>query len=74
MLVPPSLIASDSFNQSIMGLLSFGEPLSWTETKLYAEYIRDAGIRQFINLYNLCKDKTSHVLKFGDEVIPMFRI
>lgn len=52
-----------------MGLLSLGEPLSWSETKFHAEYIREAGIRQFINLFNLCKDKTSHLMKFGDEVI-----
>ena len=51
-----------------MGLLSIGEPLSWPETKSYAEYIREHGIKQFINLYNLCKTKTSEVLKFGDEV------
>lgn len=52
-----------------MGLLTIGEPLSWSETKSYAEYIREHGIKQFINLYNLCKTKTSEVLKFGDEVI-----
>ncbi|KAH9425316.1 hypothetical protein DERP_005919 [Dermatophagoides pteronyssinus] len=51
-----------------MGLLSVGEPLSWPETKSYAEYIREHGIKQFINLYNLCKTKTSEVLKFGDEI------
>ncbi|KAH7644615.1 glutamate-cysteine ligase-like protein [Dermatophagoides farinae] len=51
-----------------MGLLSIGEPLSWPETKSYAEYIREHGIKQFINLYNLCKTKTSEVLKFGDEI------
>jgi len=52
----------------LMGLLSEGSPLSWTETKDLADHVRKHGIIQFINLYNLLKDRQGDVLKWGDEV------
>lgn len=51
-----------------MGLLSEGSPLSWTETKNLADHVRKHGIIQFINLYNLLKDRQGDVLKWGDEI------
>ncbi|MEE6476612.1 hypothetical protein FKM82_011143 [Ascaphus truei] len=35
-----------------MGLLSHGSPLSWEETKKYADHVRKHGIIQFLNIYN----------------------
>ncbi|KZS07939.1 Glutamate--cysteine ligase catalytic subunit [Daphnia magna] len=51
-----------------MGLLSEGSPLSWPETKKLADHVREHGITQFINLYNLLKDRQGDVLKWGDEI------
>lgn len=51
-----------------MGLLSLGTPLSWEETKRYADHVRKHGIIQFINLYRNVKDRKRDHLKFGDEV------
>ncbi|XP_043919687.1 glutamate--cysteine ligase catalytic subunit [Protopterus annectens] len=51
-----------------MGLLSQGSPLSWEETKQYADHVRKHGIQQFLNIYNKVKDRQKDVLKWGDEV------
>lgn len=51
-----------------MGLLTEGSPLSWEETKNYAQYVRERGIIQFINLYKKLRDREGDVLKWGDEV------
>ena len=51
-----------------MGLLSEGLPLSWEETKKYADHVRKHGILQFINIYNRLKDRANDCLKWGDEV------
>ncbi len=51
-----------------MGLLTLGHPLSWEETKKYAQFIREHGIEQFINLYKRLKDRRNDCLKWGDEV------
>lgn len=51
-----------------MGLLTEGNPLSWTETKNLAEHVRKHGITQFINSYRRLKDREGDVLKWGDEV------
>ena len=40
-----------------MGLLGVGTPLSWEETKLYADHVRYHGINQFINLYHQVKGR-----------------
>ncbi|XP_055345692.1 glutamate--cysteine ligase catalytic subunit-like [Paramacrobiotus metropolitanus] len=51
-----------------MGLLSEGSPLSWEETRQYADHIRKHGIKQFINIYHKLKDRTNDQLKWGDEI------
>ncbi|KAM4772254.1 glutamate--cysteine ligase catalytic subunit [Rhinophrynus dorsalis] len=51
-----------------MGLLSLGSPLSWEETKKYADHIRRHGILQFLNIYHKVKERQKDVLKWGDEV------
>lgn len=51
-----------------MGLLTEGSPLSWEETKKHADYVREHGVTQFINLYKRLKDRQGDVLKWGDEV------
>ncbi|KAJ7328569.1 Glutamate--cysteine ligase [Desmophyllum pertusum] len=51
-----------------MGLLTIGTPLSWSETKLYADHVRKHGILQFINIYNKLKDRENDCLMWGDEV------
>lgn len=52
----------------VMGLLTEGSPLSWEETKKLADYVREHGVTQFINLYKRLKDRQGDVLKWGDEV------
>ncbi len=52
-----------------MGLLSLGRPLTWEETKKYAEHVRQHGVQQFINLYNKLKNRNDECLKWGDEVM-----
>ncbi|XP_002023418.2 glutamate--cysteine ligase [Drosophila persimilis] len=51
-----------------MGLLSEGSPLSWEETKVLADHVREHGVNQFINLYHRLKDRQGDILKWGDEV------
>ena len=51
-----------------MGLLSEGSPLSWEETKKYADHVRQHGITQFINQYKKLQEKTDDTLMWGDEV------
>lgn len=51
-----------------MGLLSEGTPLTWEETKKLANYVREHGIKQFINLYHKLKDRSKDSLLWGDEV------
>lgn len=51
-----------------MGLLSVGTLLTWEENKKYAQLIREKGIKQFLNVYNLVKTRTNDCLKWGDEV------
>lgn len=51
-----------------MGLLSEGSPLSWEETKKWANHVKTNGIEQFINLFNRLKERKGDSLKWGDEV------
>ncbi|KAG5436895.1 hypothetical protein PCANB_001648 [Pneumocystis canis] len=50
-----------------MGLLVYGTPLSWEETKKQADYIRKQAVEQFIHLWKE-KKKGEHQLLWGDEV------
>ena len=40
-----------------MGLLTVGTPMSWDETKQYADLIRKRGIKQFLNIHKKVKDR-----------------
>lgn len=51
-----------------MGLLTEGRPLSWEETKVLANHVREHGTDQFINLYHQLVGRRGDVLKWGDEV------
>lgn len=51
-----------------MGLLSEGHPLSWEETKAYANHVRLHGVQQFIHLFRKLETRKGDVLKWGDEV------
>ena len=51
-----------------MGLLTVGRPLSWEESKKYADKVRHDGVAQFIAAYKRLRDRKNDELKFGDEV------
>lgn len=51
-----------------MGLLSLGTPLSWDETKKYADHVRNHGITQFLHTWDKLKDRQGDELLWGDEV------
>jgi glutamate--cysteine ligase catalytic subunit len=51
-----------------MGLLVDGEPLPPEDLKVYLKYIREHGIRQFLQTWNRLKDLQNDELKFGDEI------
>ncbi|KAF9646777.1 glutamate-cysteine ligase catalytic subunit [Thelephora ganbajun] len=51
-----------------MGLLSFGTPLAWKDTKKLADHIRSHGITQFLHTWDRVKDRCGDELFWGDEV------
>ncbi|KAL4073905.1 glutamate-cysteine ligase-domain-containing protein [Scleroderma citrinum] len=51
-----------------MGLLYLGTPLTWEETKQYADHVREHGITQFLHTWDAVKDRTGDELLWGDEV------
>ncbi|KAG9077658.1 hypothetical protein FRC06_008784, partial [Ceratobasidium sp. 370] len=51
-----------------MGLLFLGTPLSWEEGKQHAEYIREHGVTQFLNIWRKLKDREGDTLLWGDEI------
>ncbi|XP_069956641.1 glutamate--cysteine ligase [Cherax quadricarinatus] len=51
-----------------MGLLTEGTPLSWPQTKEYADHVREHGIKQFVNQYHQLKGRQGDCLKWGDEI------
>ena len=51
-----------------MGLLVVGEPLSWAETQKRADYVREHGLVQLVNIYNAMKSRSCDSLKWGDEI------
>ena len=57
-----------------MGLLSLGTPLSWDQTKKYADHVRDHGITQFLYTWDRLKDRQGDELMWGDEVRMVFRV
>lgn len=55
-----------------MGLLTVGEPLSWPETAKLAEFLREHGIEQFLNIFHARRHKGDDTLKWGDEVSNVY--
>lgn len=51
-----------------MGLLFLGTPLSWEEGAKHADYIREHGITQFLNVWRKLKDREGDTLLWGDEI------
>ncbi|KAG8735686.1 hypothetical protein FRC10_010275 [Ceratobasidium sp. 414] len=51
-----------------MGLLFLGTPLSWEEGKQHADYIREHGVTQFLNIWRKLKDREGDNLLWGDEI------
>ena len=50
------------------GLLKVGTPQPWPKSKKNLNYVREAGVRQFISTYNRVKDFQGDELMWGDEV------
>ncbi|CAF1231429.1 unnamed protein product [Rotaria sordida] len=50
-----------------MGLLSEGNPLSWTEIKLALQQIRTYGLDQLVHIFNKYKDRQKDPFLWGDE-------
>ncbi|EFA85843.1 glutamate-cysteine ligase [Heterostelium album PN500] len=51
-----------------MGFIAEGNTLVWEDAQKYAEYIRQHGIIQLINIWNANKDRMNDGFKWGDEV------
>jgi hypothetical protein len=51
-----------------MGLLKVGVPQPWENSKKNLNYVRQAGVRQFISTYNRVKDLKGDELLWGDEI------
>jgi hypothetical protein len=51
-----------------MGLLYLGTPLTWDQTKQYADHVREHGIIQFLHTWDRVKDRCGDELLWGDEV------
>lgn len=51
-----------------MGFLEIGEPISWEEALKHIKYVRDHGIKQFINIFTRVKVRARDELLWGDEV------
>jgi glutamate--cysteine ligase catalytic subunit len=52
----------------IVGLLKVGVPQPWEKSKKNLNYVREAGVRQFISTYNRVKDLKGDELLWGDEI------
>ncbi|KAL7539988.1 hypothetical protein ACHAXR_010656, partial [Thalassiosira sp. AJA248-18] len=50
------------------GLLKVGVPQPWGKSKKNLNYVREAGVRQFISTYNRVKDLKGDELLWGDEI------
>lgn len=50
------------------GLLKVGTPQPWPVSKKNLNYVREAGVRQFISTYNRVKDLKGDELMWGDEI------
>ena len=54
--------------QLYIGLLKVGVPQPWPKSKQNLNYVREAGVRQFISTYNRVKNLKGDELLWGDEV------
>jgi len=63
----PSLLSVSAFTLK-MGLLKVGVPQPWEKSKKNLNYVREAGVRQFISTYNRVKDLKGDELMWGDEI------
>lgn len=55
-------------NSTLTGLLKVGVPQPWEKSKKNLNYVREAGVRQFISTYNRVKDLKGDELLWGDEI------
>eukprot|EP00916_Digyalum_oweni_P011392 GHVL01018964.1.p1 GENE.GHVL01018964.1~~GHVL01018964.1.p1 ORF type:complete len:767 (+),score=144.51 GHVL01018964.1:23-2323(+) len=51
-----------------MGFLDVGLPLDWRDSKKYINYVKEHGIAQFLNIFNLNKSRIDTDLKWGEEL------
>eukprot|EP01138_Halocafeteria_seosinensis_P015003 gb/GECG01015315.1/.p1 GENE.gb/GECG01015315.1/~~gb/GECG01015315.1/.p1 ORF type:complete len:872 (+),score=96.63 gb/GECG01015315.1/:1-2616(+) len=51
-----------------MGFLKAGKPLSWTDSLEYTRYVREQGIKQFLDAYFKILTRKNDVLLWGDEI------
>ena len=57
-----------SYIIKIKGLLKVGVPQPWIKSKPNLNYVREAGVKQFISTYNRVKNLKGDELLWGDEV------
>ena len=67
LLVISAVLEASSFTLK-MGLLKVGVPMKWDDSKKNLQYIRKAGVRQFVSTYNRVKDLKGDELLWGDEI------
>jgi len=51
-----------------MGFLAEGNPLKWTDSLEFVEYVKKHGVVQFLNILRACKKKQYPEFLWGDEV------
>eukprot|EP01091_Cochliopodium_minus_P004935 TRINITY_DN1483_c0_g2_i3.p2 TRINITY_DN1483_c0_g2~~TRINITY_DN1483_c0_g2_i3.p2 ORF type:complete len:136 (+),score=36.39 TRINITY_DN1483_c0_g2_i3:63-470(+) len=51
-----------------MGFLSSGFTLTWEQVIEHIPYIKEHGIKQFLNIWNKEKNRENDILKWGDEI------
>ncbi|CAE6431302.1 unnamed protein product [Rhizoctonia solani] len=51
-----------------MGLLFRETPLTWEESQKYADYIREHGVTQFLNIWERQKSRKDDLFRWGDEI------
>jgi hypothetical protein len=67
LLLSPNVVVVSAFTLT-MGLLKVGVPQPWEKSKKNLNYVREAGVRQFISTYNRVKDLKGDELLWGDEI------
>lgn len=67
LLLRPNVVVVSALTLT-MGLLKVGVPQPWEKSKKNLNYVREAGVRQFISTYNRVKDLKGDELLWGDEI------